>query len=91
MGRQSFWNHFWSNMGPENVSMSKAPLIELYGGKRILIENHCGVLEYADNSICIKVNCGQVCVSGCNLNLTMMSRERLVICGKIESVHIKEM
>ena len=86
MGRLSFWDRVTDNP----VSVSKVPLIELYGCKRILVENHCGVLEYTENLICIKIKCGQVCVCGCNLNLAMMSRERLVICGKIESVHMKE-
>ena len=90
MGRHNFWDRFADSVSSETVSMSRLPLVELYGGKRILIENHCGVLAYTDNSICVKVKCGQVCVCGSNLNLAMMSRERLVICGRIESVHMKE-
>jgi len=90
MGRQNFWDWVAGSFASETVSVPKVPLIELYGGKRILIENHCGVLEYTDNLICVKVKCGQVCICGFDLKLAMISRDRLVICGRIESVHMKE-
>ena len=90
MGGSNLWERVSGNFSSEIVLASKIPLIELYGGKRILIENHCGVREYSDNLVCVNVKCGQVCVGGCNLKIALMSKERLVICGKIESVHIKE-
>ena len=90
MGRTNFWNRVAGSFSTETVSVSRAPLVELYGSRRILIENHCGVREYTDNLICVNVNCGQVCIGGYGLNLALLSRDRLVICGKIETVHMKE-
>ena len=88
------WSNIWERLEPgfaqQKQFKSKVPLVELYGGKRILIENHCGVLEYTDSLICVKVNCGQVCICGSELELAMMSAERLIICGKIQSVQMKE-
>lgn len=90
MGRINFWDRVAGGFSSEYYSFNKVPLVELYGSKRILIENHCGVLEYTDNLICVKVKCGQVCICGADLKLAMMSRERLVIFGQIEAVHMKE-
>lgn len=90
MSRGRIWERLSNRLDLDSVSMPGVPLVELYGGKRVLIENHCGVMEYTDNMICVKVKCGQICVSGHRLNLTLMSRERLVICGCIESVQMKE-
>ena len=90
MGGSKLWDRVAGNFTSDAAIAPRVPLIELYGGKRILIENHCGVSEYTDNLICVKVKCGQVCVGGHNLRLALMSKDRLVICGKIASVHIKE-
>lgn len=64
------------------------PLVEMFGDQRVLIENHCGVTAYADTEICIKVKHGCIHVCGTQLNLALMSKERLVICGKIASVQL---
>ena len=90
MGGTNLWNRVAGNFSSEAAFPPKVPLIEIYGGKRILIENHCGVCEYTENLICVKVKHGQVCVGGYNLKLALICKDRLVICGKIESVHIKE-
>ena len=90
MGRHRLWRRLAEDLQTENLSVSKVPLIELYGGRRVLIENHAGVQEYTDDFICVRVKCGQVCISGRNLRLALMSQERLVICGCIDSVHRKE-
>lgn len=62
------------------------PLIELAGDRRVLIENHQGVTEYGCEKIRIRVGYGQVCVCGASLVLARMTREQLVICGRIDSV-----
>ena len=66
--------------------LSKAPLIELAGRSRVLIENHRGVLAYSLEEICVKVSYGSVCVTGSGLHLLQMSKEQLVICGEITGI-----
>ncbi len=63
--------------------LSKIPLVELAGENRVLIENHLGVLAYSPEKIEVKVEYGKVCVEGENLKLMEMSREQLVIYGRI--------
>lgn len=68
--------------------MPGMPLVEIAGEQRVLIECHRGVTEYSPNRICVKVSYGQVCVCGCGLELSVMTKERLVISGRIESVQL---
>ncbi len=64
------------------------PLVELAGENRVLIECHCGVTEYSTERISVKVKYGQVCICGCGLELTVMTKERLVISGRIDIIEL---
>lgn len=88
MQRKGFWERITENFDLDTEAIPGMPLIELYGDRRVLIENHCGVLEYSDRTIGVKVEFGQICISGCSLKLALMSRERLIISGKIVAVHL---
>ena len=61
----------------------KMPLIEICGFHRALIENHIGILVYTQEKICVKVRLGVIIVTGNNLLLRKISKDQLVICGKI--------
>lgn len=64
-------------------------LIEIVGNQSVLIENHCGVIEYCRQQISVKTKEGCICVTGCNLTLTKMSKELLRIYGKIDHVSLR--
>lgn len=64
------------------------PLLELSGDQRVLLENHCGITCYSHREIRIKVKFGQVCISGCNLELMQMSSSQLVITGNISAIQV---
>lgn len=64
------------------------PLIEISGQGRVLIENHRGVSGYCRQQISIRVNYGEISVCGCGLELARMSREQLVITGRIDCVSL---
>lgn len=61
-------------------------LAEIAGDSRVLIENHRGVSEYTQQRICVKVSYGQLCICGCGLELSQMTRDQLVISGRIDAV-----
>lgn len=65
------------------------PIVEIAGDRRVLIENHFGVKEYSRERITVKVKYGFVSVCGCQLELMRMTREQLVICGKIDGVTLQ--
>ena len=63
-------------------------LVELVGEHRALIENHKGVIQYSRTEIVIKVKFGCICIRGNGLELLQMTKERLVIGGCIDGVHL---
>ncbi len=62
------------------------PLVELAGDRRVLIENHRGVTEYGREQIRVRVRYGQILVCGGGMELARMTKEQLVIAGRIDSV-----
>lgn len=64
------------------------PLIELYGNRRVLIENHRGVAGYTCCAISICTDLGIYLICGKHLEIVNMTKHRLVVAGTIESVTI---
>lgn len=65
------------------------PVVELAGDGRVLIERHKGVTEYSREIIGIQMSYGKLEVCGCNLELSCMTREQLVISGRICGIRIQ--
>ena len=70
-------------------SIPGQPIVEIAGGDRVLIENHQGIMGYSRERILVKVIYGCVCVSGCGLELLRMTREQLVIRGRIDGISLQ--
>ena len=64
------------------------PLIEIVGERRILVENHYGVVQYGEGEICLRVKYGFVKIIGCGLHLLRMTKQQLIICGKIDRIEL---
>ncbi len=62
------------------------PIVEIAGDRRVLVENHFGVKEYSRERIRIQVKYGYICICGCGLELIRMTKEQLVISGRIDAV-----
>lgn len=65
------------------------PIIEICDKERVLIENHRGIIKYGDNDVCVKVRYGCVCVNGSQLKLNRMSKNKLVITGRIHGIALR--
>ena len=76
-------NHFVSHSAEP---LPGQPIVEIAGDRRVLIENHFGVKEYSREKIGVKVKYGLVCVCGCDLELIRMTKEQLIISGRIDAV-----
>ena len=63
-------------------------ILELAGDGRVLVENHLGITQYCCEKICVKVKFGHLAISGCNLELTRMTRDQLIITGRIDTVTV---
>ena len=65
-------------------------LVEIFGNKRVLIEQHRGLLCYSNSNILVKSGDGSICIEGENLKISCMSSYQLVICGIIHNISVKE-
>lgn len=75
----------WAADLPDEPIPGRA-LVEIIDNCRVLIENHRGVTEYGETMIRVRVKFGSICVSGCRLELSRMTKGQLIISGCIESV-----
>ena len=73
---------------PEQLLLPGLPIAEIAGDSRVLVENHQGVKAYCGENVLIKVSYGCIRVCGDSLELMKMSKNQLVIQGKIDSVTI---
>lgn len=84
---------FWEWLAEDtNLMLEPMPgqtIVELAGDSRVLIENHKGVVAYGHERIAVRVRYGLLLVCGCGLKLQHMSREQLVICGRIDGVMLQ--
>lgn len=89
MGKRRYiWERLADGADLAAEPMPGQPIVEIAGDRRVLIENHFGVKEYSRERIAVKVKYGFVCVCGCGLELIRMTREQLVISGRIDAVSL---
>lgn len=78
------------NNGANSIApLPGIPLVEICGQNRVLVENHRGIAGYEEQAIQINVKFGRITVCGENLKLRNMSKEKLVITGKILEVNLQ--
>lgn len=65
------------------------PIVEIAGDRRVLIENHFGVKAYSREKIVVNVKFGFICICGCGLELMWMTKDQLVIRGRIDAVTLQ--
>lgn len=88
MAKGDWMQRLTDQMDLSGEPLPGVPVVELAGDRRVLIERHGGVTQYSREKICVKVRYGLVQVCGCGMELTRMTREQLVISGRIDSVHL---
>lgn len=72
----------------QDETVTRLPLVEIAGDKRVLIENHQGVVEYGPEQISVRVKFGSICVCGKRLELARMLKGQLIISGRIDGVRL---
>lgn len=69
-------------------SLQQIPVVEIAGDKRVLIENHDGVVEYGNERIGVKTAYGQLFICGSCLQLVQITKEQLVIMGRVDQINL---
>jgi len=63
-------------------------ILELSGDRRILIENYSGIREYSCECVSVHVRYGYIRICGHGLSLSRMTREQLIVRGRIDGIQI---
>lgn len=63
------------------------PKIILDANRRVLIQNHRGIIEYNPNLFRVKTRLGEIKISGNGLNILAAHRDELLVDGEI--VHLE--
>ena len=87
--RKHFSERLMAGMDLPGETLPGLPVVELAGDQRVLIEGHGGVTAYSPDRICVKVTFGHVEISGQGLELACMSKQQLVITGRIDCLKIQ--
>ena len=89
MGKRSaWWNRITQGVDLPGEAVPGQSILELLGDNRVLIEGHRGVSQYGTERIGVNLTFGTVCISGCDLELTHMTRSQLVIRGRIDFIQL---
>ena len=60
----------------------------MIGNRRVLIENHTGILEFAAERVRLSTKRGEIAVSGTELTLAEVRPHSLIVSGKIDAVEM---
>ena len=87
--RKGLWDRIVEQADLPGEALPGQAIVELVGGRRVLVEKHCGITEYSCDKICVRVGYGLLCICGCGLELTRMTKESLVISGTISTITVQ--
>ena len=70
---------------PEEA-LSGAAKLTLVAGRRALIENHQGILEYSRERITLNLGAARLSLMGQELRIAAMNRQEVLIRGEVQDV-----
>ncbi len=66
------------------------PRLSMNGFSECSLDCHNGILEYEKDEIVISVNTGTVTIRGLGLEVRLMHRDCLTVCGRITGLEFRE-
>ena len=70
---------------PKDVMLG-VPIVTMTGQLEVNVENYRGILEYTDILIRTKSKCGQIRITGKNLQIAYYTNDEMKITGRVEKV-----
>lgn len=90
MGKERSMLHLMTEaMDAPQELLPGASLIEIAGNRRVLIENHRGVLQYERDLLRVRLIKGAAVIRGSGLTIARMSKRQLVVTGGIDGVDLE--
>lgn len=72
---------------PQDLS-GRCARATMIGSRRLLVENHTGILELTDARIRLNTGCGPITVTGRGLTLCDARRNALIVKGELQRVDL---
>ena len=83
MAKQKRWQRVGALLDiPDDITMN-ATRVTMIGKNELLVENHKGIIEYTSDLLRMKVDDGELCISGTNLSLAVIESEQVRVGGTI--------
>ena len=70
---------------PQDIVLD-LPRITMLGNKQLLVENHKGIIEYTPSLVRIKLNQGELLVTGKLLTLCNLQLEQILVEGTVREI-----
>ena len=70
--------------------MLDLPCVRMIGDEELVLSNHKGIAEYAKEQVRIKTSLGMAKILGRGLIIKEISREDIVIVGKIDTIIMRD-
>ncbi len=86
--KETILQHVADHMDLPTESLPGLPVAELWGDRRVLVEHHRGILQYSGEQILVKVSYGQLRVCGACLEISLMTKDQLLISGRIDGIEV---
>lgn len=92
---RSFWGHKVRQLTsdlfdlPHDVALN-VPRITMVGSMQLYIENHRGVAHFSDRALHLKINKGELRISGEKLKIRVIYAEEMLVEGQITNLSFVE-
>ena len=80
------WNLLGIGNSIDELGVLGAPHIEIVGNTRFTLEGCCGVLDYGDTYIKLKLQKGYLVLFGTGLQIMLFENRLITVKGKIETL-----
>lgn len=89
MARRKIVRTITDRAGLHSETVSGAPLLEISGDDRVLVENYICVVGYTDCFVQIRTEFGMYEIAGSSLIISCIQKDQLVVCGRVSGVTLR--
>lgn len=87
MGKfNNFRSYLADNLEIPNDAFSDNFDLRMHGNKKVIIENHTGIIVYEDNEVGIKTNEQNILIKGSKLKIEEINSFKVIVKGEIKEI-----
>lgn len=87
MGKfNNFRSYMADNLEIPNDAFSDNFDLRMHGNKKVIIENHTGIIVYEDNEVGIKTNEQNILIKGSKFKIEEINSFKVIVKGEIKEI-----